>query len=328
MNKYLVIVGTAFLMACGNSESTTEVKEITEDIVVEITKHGDDISEDGAITPAEFLAQFNGVDSLETKLAANISEVCAKKGCWMTLDLGDEKTMRVTFKDYGFFVPKDAAGKLATIQGVARIDTTDVLTLKHYASDANATQEEIDAITEPEINYSFEATGVVIKQETLTTIEKYLINILIGCFLASFFIACDDKPDERQLEKSCAADEVEVSAINPNGDSELALLMRQLFYDADSLKQSIINDKGNVSDEFISELERIHSAIPTDPEVKTAEFIAFNDLMINEAKELQAATDNKAEAFNQFVNRCINCHQVVCPGPIKRINKLKIINPN
>lgn len=172
MNKYLIIAGTIFLMACGNSEQSTEGKEIIEDVKVEITKHGDDITEDGAITPAEFLARFDGKDSLAVKLSATINEVCAKKGCWMTIDLGDDKSMRVTFRDYEFFVPKDAAGKLAIIQGVATIDTTDVATLKHYASDANATQEEIDAITEPEINYSIEATGVIIKQETLITIEK------------------------------------------------------------------------------------------------------------------------------------------------------------
>jgi hypothetical protein len=172
MNKYIVIIGTALLMACGNSDQPIEGKELIEEVNVEITKHGDDITEDGAIIPAEFLTQFNGKDSLELKLAANVTDVCAKKGCWMMVDLGEEKSMRVTFKDYAFFVPKDAAGKLAIIQGVAKIDTTDVATLKHYASDANATQEEIDAITQPEINYSFEATGVIIKQETLTTSEK------------------------------------------------------------------------------------------------------------------------------------------------------------
>lgn len=172
MKKYLMIAAVAFLVACGGSEENKEVKEIVEDIKVEITKHGDDISEDGAVTPVEFLAKFKGQDSLEVKLSANVIDVCAKKGCWMNVDLGDEQTMRVTFKDYGFFVPKDATGKLATIQGVATIDTTDVATLKHYASDANATQEEIDAITEPEYNYAFEATGVIIKEEKLTTIEK------------------------------------------------------------------------------------------------------------------------------------------------------------
>ena len=172
MKKYLVIAAAAFLVACGSAEENKEVKEVVEDIEVVITKHGDNISEDGAVTPVEFLAKFEGQDSLEVKLAANVIDVCQKKGCWMNVDLGNEKTMRITFKDYEFFVPMDAAGKLATLQGVATIDTTDVATLKHYASDANATQEEIDAITEPEYNYAFEATGVIIKEETLTTIEK------------------------------------------------------------------------------------------------------------------------------------------------------------
>ena len=52
---------------------------------------------------------------------------------------------------------------------VLQIDTTSVATLKHYLEDAEASQEEIDAVTEPEINYSFEAEGVIIKEEKLIT---------------------------------------------------------------------------------------------------------------------------------------------------------------
>ncbi len=143
--------------------------------------------------------------------------------------------------------------------------------------------------------------------------------------MASFFFACSEQEKERQVEKTCE-EETQVSAINPNGDSELALLMRNLSYETDSLKQLIMNDEGNVSDEFIAELERVHTATPTDPTVKTAEFKAFNELLINQTKALQEATDAEAktEQFNQLVNRCIDCHQVVCPGPIKRIKKLII----
>lgn len=141
--------------------------------------------------------------------------------------------------------------------------------------------------------------------------------------MASFFVACGSE-EEKLGEDSCPPDKVEVSAINPNGDSELALLMRNLYFEADSIKKLIVNDEGNISDEFIAELERIHTASPTDPEVKTAQFTAFNELMINQAKALKETTDNKKELFNQFVNRCIDCHQVVCPGPIKRIKKLVI----
>lgn len=167
MKKLLFIASAAFLFACGNAEQPKEeVKEVTEEVNIEKTMHGAEITEEGAITAEEFLAQFEGQDSLATKLSAPITEVCSKKGCWMMLDLGNDNSMRITFKDYEFFVPKDAAGSTAVIEGVATIDTTDVATLKHYLEDAEASQEEIDAVTEPEINYSFEATGVIITKET------------------------------------------------------------------------------------------------------------------------------------------------------------------
>ena len=44
-----------------------------------------------------------------------------------------------------------------------------VATLTPYLEDAEASQEQIDAVTEPEINYSFEAEGVIIKEEKLIT---------------------------------------------------------------------------------------------------------------------------------------------------------------
>lgn len=175
--KHLVWISAAFLLvACseGNDQSAeqTETKTIEETVEVKMTSHGEEITEDDAVSVNEFMTMFEGQDSLNVKMAADITEVCAKKGCWMTLDLGGEKSMMVRFKDYEFFVPKDAAGKTAIIDGVAKMDTISVDELKHYAEDKNASQEEIDAITEPEITYSFEATGVLIKEETTSSVEK------------------------------------------------------------------------------------------------------------------------------------------------------------
>lgn len=45
---------------------------------------------------------------------------CTVKGCWMELAEGADKSLqgcRVTFKDYGFFVPLDSAGSRARVQG-------------------------------------------------------------------------------------------------------------------------------------------------------------------------------------------------------------------
>jgi len=165
MKHLLFIASTAFLFSCGTTESSKEkIEETAEELTITENKFGEDITEEGALTAAEFLAQFDQIAAKEVKLTAPINDVCSKKGCWMVLALDEEQDMRVRFKDYGFFVPKDAAGKLATIQGVASMDTTDVATLQHYAEDAGESQEKIDAITKPEFSYVFEATGVIIKE--------------------------------------------------------------------------------------------------------------------------------------------------------------------
>ena len=84
----------------------------------------------------------------------------------MKLDIGNNETMRVTFKDYGFFVPKNLDGETAIIDGYAVVDTTDVDMLRHLAHDAGKSEEEIAAITEPEVGVTYVATGVIIKPKS------------------------------------------------------------------------------------------------------------------------------------------------------------------
>ncbi|MCF8372637.1 MAG: DUF4920 domain-containing protein [Bacteroidales bacterium] len=167
--KFIFLGFALFLFACNGNPKTGQT---TDNVQYKITKHGENITSEGALNPEEFLKQFEGKDSLRLKLTAQIEEVCAKKGCWMSLDISDEYSMLVRFKDYGFFVPKDAAGKMATVKGVARIDTISVAEQRHYLEDSDASQEEIDAITEPEISYTFEATGVIIKEEIPVSDEE------------------------------------------------------------------------------------------------------------------------------------------------------------
>ena len=156
---------------------------------------------------------------------------------------------------------------------------------------------------------------------------KKLINSLFPIFSWIFIFlitSCEQGESCSKSEDDKSADDVEVSPINPNGDSELALLMRKMFEEGEDIKVLITNNQGNITQEYIQELERIHTAIPTDPEVKTPEFEAYTQLMIEEANALFSNDSNKVQGFNNLVNRCIDCHQVVCPGPIKRIKKLRI----
>ncbi|NUM50270.1 MAG: DUF4920 domain-containing protein [Flavobacteriales bacterium] len=160
MKKIAGIIIIIFFFSCANE--TNKEQEATSK--TDLNEYfGDTINPAGAITTSEFLSKIKEVDSLEVKLEAKISEVCQKKGCWMDLDLENGETMTVRFKDYGFFVPKNADGRMAVVEGWAKKDTTTVELLRHYAEDAGKSKEEVEAITEPEIGYSFEAHGVVIK---------------------------------------------------------------------------------------------------------------------------------------------------------------------
>ncbi len=125
---------------------------------------GERIDEENVLSPTELVNTVAQQGTAETKVAGEITEVCAVKGCWMTMNV-DGQEMMVRFKDYGFFVPKDAAGKTAVVQGQAKVDTVDVATLRHYAEDAGKPKEEVEAIIEPEVKLSFEAAGVILRDQ-------------------------------------------------------------------------------------------------------------------------------------------------------------------
>ena len=102
------------------------------------------------------------VENTNVKVEGEVESVCQAAGCWMKIKLADGKTMRVTFKDYGFFVPKDISGKKVIFEGTPSIKTTSVAELKHYAEDAGKSKEEIAKINEPKTELSFVANGVLV----------------------------------------------------------------------------------------------------------------------------------------------------------------------
>lgn len=118
------------------------------------------------ITPtAEMVQTVEQSGTFEGKISGEIKEVCSNKGCWLKMDLPNGNSMRVTFKDYGFFVPKNSQGFPIILEGIATLSETDVETLQHYAKDAGASEEEIAQIIEPKKEITFEAVGVKIKEK-------------------------------------------------------------------------------------------------------------------------------------------------------------------
>ncbi|MEE1962973.1 DUF4920 domain-containing protein [Allomuricauda taeanensis] len=101
-------------------------------------------------------------DTLQTQIMGEVTEVCQAKGCWMKVKLDSEDEVFVRFKDYGFFVPKDAAGKKVVMNGAAFLEEMSVEDQKHYAEDEGASEDELAQITAPKRTLRFEADGVLI----------------------------------------------------------------------------------------------------------------------------------------------------------------------
>lgn len=100
---------------------------------------------------------------LEGVFTGTAVEVCTKKGCWVKLQLATGDLATIKMKDYDFFVPAELEGKEIYINGKAELKTVSVAELKHLAEDGGKSQEEIDAITEPQETISILASGIKVK---------------------------------------------------------------------------------------------------------------------------------------------------------------------
>jgi Domain of unknown function (DUF4920) len=125
--------------------------------------YGAAITPAGALPMSALAAALGSRDSAQVKLVGKATEVCQAKGCWMTLPIADGQQMRVRFRDYAFFVPKDLSGHTVVVSGWAHRQTVSVADQQHYLRDAGKPEQEIAAITQPRQELNFLADGVLVQ---------------------------------------------------------------------------------------------------------------------------------------------------------------------
>ncbi|NOT35605.1 MAG: DUF4920 domain-containing protein [Candidatus Eisenbacteria bacterium] len=89
----------------------------------------------------------------EVLLLGKVADVCQTKGCWMTVASGKD-TMRVEFKDYGFFVPYASTGLPVRMQGVIEERSLSAEDREHIESESTSKKKL------PEKMFVFVASGV------------------------------------------------------------------------------------------------------------------------------------------------------------------------
>ena len=88
-----------------------------------------------------------------------VRRACSQMGCWMELAPSEGGPgVRVTFKDYGFFVPTDSAGAKARVQGRLQISQLSAGQAEHLRSEGGS----MAAGAHPEVRLV--ATGVELRR--------------------------------------------------------------------------------------------------------------------------------------------------------------------
>ena len=154
MIRTLLVNGllVATLAACSSGPQAIEGWDV----------YGEGVAQAAPVSVASLLDDPAAYDGETLVVEGTIDEACPKKGCWMTFVHGDE-SMRVSFKDYGFFVPLDSAGSTARMEGTFAIREIPLDEARHYLEDAGKL-DEAAALTGPQEGYEFVATGVQLQQ--------------------------------------------------------------------------------------------------------------------------------------------------------------------
>ena len=116
------------------------------------------IARDAKSVPmSEVLANPEAYTKTPVVVEGTITQACERKGCWMQLSAEGKGGVRVTFKDYAFFIPLDSKGAKARAEGVAVVKTLSKKEADHLEEEGAKLTRNPDG-TAKEV--SFVASGV------------------------------------------------------------------------------------------------------------------------------------------------------------------------
>jgi len=113
---YSILIATCFLLV---QAVHADVTRLSEPVAVTADAEVFGAPLDESAKPMSLAALLESPDEYvdtAVRVETRVSQVCQKKGCFMIATSGD-KAVRISFRDYAFFVPTDTAGKTVTLTG-------------------------------------------------------------------------------------------------------------------------------------------------------------------------------------------------------------------
>ena len=150
MKQTLFAVSLALFAACQSAPKKDPAQFDTFGAAIQL---------DDAVPVSDVLANPENYTGRTVRISGPVDSVCQTKGCWMKV--GAESSVFVKFKDYAFFVPKDAAGRDVVFEGELKVTEVSVAEQRHYLEDAGK-KDEAAKVTQPKVDVTFLASGVAL----------------------------------------------------------------------------------------------------------------------------------------------------------------------
>jgi hypothetical protein len=129
----------------------------------DVVKRGASIGDSPLVDVREVLGDFERFEGETVIVEGEVAEVCQMKGCWMALvPDGAAAKVRVTFQDYGFFVPKDASRCTARMEGTFQKTVLSKDEADHLEGEGAPLERNPDRTAN---ELSFVATGVELSRK-------------------------------------------------------------------------------------------------------------------------------------------------------------------
>jgi len=160
MKIVFIIAIVAFMASCGSNQGNRT--PLAQNPTPEGT-YGEIASSENAINAETLPDLLSDTHQVHTIVEGQVIQVCQHSGCWLDIIINDSVNLRVSFSDPKLTIPKNSKGKTAIVSGIAEKELISVETLRNFAREDGMSEEEAAKINQPVYQYSFEATGIMLR---------------------------------------------------------------------------------------------------------------------------------------------------------------------
>lgn len=141
--------------------------------------------------------------------------------------------------------------------------------------------------------------------------KKIIVSVVFIALVGILSYSCGKAVDEKK------------KSVNPNGDSELAIVMRTMMQSGKTMKNEIENHLA--ISPYPVEIKTITTAKPTDGMIADRDiFNALANYHMATLDSVYIPNTDPVVQFNHVVKSCVDCHSNYCQGPIPAIKQLYI----